>query len=109
MSDDKVIADLLRSHGVEERKVKMVECLLANAPDIKPDWWAIAPNEDGQGAVIEGGRRCEVYRHWDDWFVGISPRNGHGASVEGPFEDWLTIAAGFIAAAAVRPPKAEQT
>lgn len=103
VSDDKVIADLLRSNGVDERKVRMVECLLSNAPDITPDWWAIAPNEDAEGAAIKGGRRCAVYRHWDDWWVGFSPRNGQGASVEGSFGDWCQMAAGLIAAAAVRP------
>lgn len=107
MSDAKVIADLLRSHGVDETKVRMVEELFRQKPVADPLWWSIPPREDGEGATVTGGRRCAVYRHWDDWFVGISPRNGQHASVEGSFDDWCALAAGILGAAAVRPQKTE--
>jgi hypothetical protein len=103
MSDDKVIADLLRSHGIDEAKVRMVELLLARAPSVDASWWSLSPAEGGEGPTIDGGRRCAVYRHWEDWFVGISPRNGYSASVEGSFDDWCQMAAGILATAAVKP------
>lgn len=47
---------------------------------------------------IDGGRRCAVRKsEWmDDWWVGTSPRNGDGASVEGPWEDWVTLARAIL-------------
>ena len=63
----------------------------------------VAPaSEDAEGAQIQGGRRCAIYRHWDDWWVGISPRNGHGSSVEGPWEDWVRLALRIVAVESTR-------
>lgn len=49
---------------------------------------------------IPGGRRCALQSCpflGPDWFVGVSPRNGMFASVEGPWEDWVTLAKGILA------------
>lgn len=44
--------------------------------------------------VAYGGRRCSLAccDNLDGWYVGISPRNGYGAIVEGPWEDWVQLA-----------------
>lgn len=49
---------------------------------------------------IPGGRRCalEKLEDWGDFHVAISPRNGRGAAVEGPWEDWVTLANGILEA-----------
>lgn len=49
---------------------------------------------------IAGGRRCAITAcnglndgdEPDGWWVGYSPRNGMGGSVEGNWEDWVTLA-----------------
>ena len=54
-------------------------------------------DEHANGAYIDGGRRCAIYRHVEDWWVGISPRNGYGASVEGTWADWVVLARRILA------------
>ena len=54
---------------------------------------------------ITGGRRCGItsangLNNGDEpegWWVGYSPRNGYGAPVEGPWEDWVTLAKNILA------------
>lgn len=48
---------------------------------------------------LEGGRRCAVKQsEWmEGWWVGTSPRNGDNATVEGPWEDWVTLARNILA------------
>ena len=47
---------------------------------------------------LEGGRRCAVKQtpYIDGWWVGVSPRNGEGATVEGPWEDWVALARAIL-------------
>lgn len=68
---------------------------------------AAPPNDDADGAEIRAGRRCAIFHHSTDWWVGISPRNGHGSAVEGPWEDWVRLARGILAVEAVRLSPAE--
>ena len=51
-------------------------------------------NDRGENVhVIPGGRRCAVeIDPTTGWWVGVSPRNGRHASVEGPPEDWEGMA-----------------
>ena len=54
---------------------------------------------------IRGGRRCAITaanglndgNEPDGWWVGYSPRNGYGASVEGSWDDWVTLAKAILA------------
>jgi hypothetical protein len=59
--------------------------------------------------VQGGGRRCAIVKSaWlDDWYVGFSPRNGEGASVEGTWADWVELANNILEAdkATSRMPK----
>ena len=100
-----VILDLLRERGVDPYTVLLVERVLTGAPDTERagDIWKGEPSEDGESRSIDGGRRVALYWHWPNWFVGYSPRNGLHASVEGPWEDWVTLARNILAADAVRP------
>lgn len=49
---------------------------------------------------VRGGWRCALQRPspFEDWWFGTSPRNGDGAFVEGPWEDWVALARGILAA-----------
>jgi hypothetical protein len=54
-------------------------------------------------AYITGGRRvamgvCPWMGDEGAWWTGTSPRNGRHASVEGPWEDWVTLAREILAA-----------
>jgi hypothetical protein len=54
-------------------------------------------------AYIDGGRRvamgvCPWMGDEGTWWVGTSPRNGYGASVEGDWEDWVALARGILEA-----------
>lgn len=58
---------------------------------------------DDPRAYIPGGRRCAVgVCPWmgdaGAWWVGVSPRNGQHASVEGSWEDWVVMARGILKA-----------
>jgi hypothetical protein len=55
--------------------------------------------DEGETSVIEGGRRCAIEdasEIIEGWWVGYSPRNGRGASVEGPWGDWVALARAII-------------
>lgn len=48
--------------------------------------------------LLSGGRRCGLaFGNMNGWYVGMSPRNGYGALVEGPWEDWVSLAREIIA------------
>ncbi|MFK4760319.1 hypothetical protein ACI3KS_05225 [Microbacterium sp. ZW T5_45] len=51
-------------------------------------------------AYIAGGRRLavEASQSLDNWWVGVSPRNGYGALVEGSWDDWVILAKKILAA-----------
>ena len=62
--------------------------------------WLREAAERAERAVwLDGGRRCAVRQSEaiDGWWVGESPRNGEGACVEGPWEDWVTLARNILA------------
>lgn len=54
--------------------------------------------KDPRKRDISGGRRCALhYSEWlSDWWVGISPRNGYNAAVEGDWEDWVELAQNIL-------------
>lgn len=57
-----------------------------------------AAEREERAVWLEGGRRCAVRQsEWlDGWWVGTSPRNGDGALVEGPWEDWVALARNIL-------------
>ena len=92
-SERAVLLDRLLEAGLPRPLALAAVEFLAAPPNVDAKQLLDAPpSEDGEGPTIDGGRRCGVYRHWDDWWVGYSPRNGIHASVEGPWEDWVLLA-----------------
>lgn len=65
---------------------------------------ALAEDAEAGEVSIVGGRRCAISSsEWlSGWFVGYSPRNGENASVEGPWEDWVTLARSILEIEAAR-------
>lgn len=46
---------------------------------------------------FQGGKRVAMESlDGGEWYLGYSPRNGHHASVEGPWEDWVALAKKII-------------
>lgn len=58
-----------------------------------------AAEREKRAVWLDGGRRCAVKQSaWlDEWWVGVSPRNGEGAVVEGPWGDWVALARNILA------------
>lgn len=58
-----------------------------------------AEKKSHRAAWLDGGNRCALKQsEWiDGWWVGESPRNGEGALVEGPWQDWVILAYAILA------------
>lgn len=111
MSPDALMVerDWLLEHGRSVEEVEAMQLVGRPTSAITAAILAAPADEYGEGASIGGGYRCAIYRYSGDWWVGISPRNGHGASVEGSWADWVELARNIIAVEAARLSLPEST
>lgn len=63
------------------------------------------------GVEIPGDRRLAlaICPWMADWFVGTSPRNGDGASVEGSWAHWVALAENILSINAALPARSDAT